>query len=97
MLNKRVIFDRRTGAPRSGYTIEVYAYSTGTSGTSGIALYTYTDHGNGEYSVNVTTSIRATLVITTPLGHVLATSDTNTRHIWLEGDNQVTDPPGSTP
>lgn len=95
MRDSRAIYKKLTGAPASGYTLKAYAYSTGSSGYSGSALYTYTDNSDGTYYADITTTIIGTIVITTPSGSTIVPS--NLIGIKLEGDNQSDiAPPGTT-
>ena len=88
MRDSRIIIDKNIGTPKDGYTLKIYAYSTGnTSGYSGSALYTYTDHGDGSYSVDVTTSVVGTVVITTPNGTVLVPA--NLKGKLFVGDTEL--------
>lgn len=87
----------KSGVPKTGYTIKIYAHSTGTSGYSGSALYTYTDNEDGTYYVDISTTIKGTIVITTPSTTAIVVPD-NYIGMLFEGDNQPTIMPGgSTP
>ena len=89
------IFGKNDGRPKTGYTVEMFAYSTGTSGYSGSALYTYTDNSDGTYYADISTTIKGTIVIETPSnGSVLV--PTNYIGVIFQGDNQPTIAPGGT-
>jgi len=97
MVNK-VYIARPSGNGYAGYeglTVKLYSFSTGTSGYTGVALYTYTDGGDGNYYADITSTIKGTLVITYP-------STTGvTVPAWYKGaiywgDNILTIPSGGT-
>ena len=94
MRDTRTIISTTTGNPVSGYTVKLYAYSTGSSGYSGSALYTYTDATDGTYYADITITIKGTIVVTTVAGNVLVP----TNHIGriFQGDNQPSIEPGGT-
>jgi len=85
----RAILDQESNTGgQAGYTMELYAYSAVDPYYTGSALYTYTDNEDGTYYADITTTIRGTLVITTPL---LATVvPANFRGALFQGDNQLT-------
>jgi len=97
MINK-VFIARPSGNGYVGYeglTVRLFAYSTGTSGYTGSALYTYTDANDGNYYADVTTTIKGTLVVTYP------STTTVTVPAWYKGavywgDNILTIAPGGT-
>ena len=80
---------------KAGYTVQLFAYSTGSSGYSGSALYTYTDAGNGIYYAEITTTIKGTIVITSPTNGTVIVP-TNMIGRIFQGDNQITLQPGGT-
>jgi len=83
------ILGKTDGNPKSGYTVKMFAHSTGTSGYSGSALYTYTDNSDGTYYADISTTIKGTIVINTPSNaSVLVPS--NYIGFLFEGDNQPT-------
>jgi len=88
------VINKTTGAPQNGYTVSLYAYSTGSSGYSGSALYTYTDGQNGTYYADVTTTIKGTVVVVTSGGSTVVPP--NKIGIIVQGDNQPTIQPGGT-
>lgn len=90
--SRTIIVDGRT---KSGYTIKLYAWSSGTSGYSGSALYTYTDNGDGTYYANITTTIRGTIVVTIT-GSTTVTVPSNLIGTIFQGDNQPTIEPGGS-
>lgn len=47
-----------------GYTVKLYNWSSGTSGYTGSALYTFTDGSNGMYYVDCSETFKGTVVIT---------------------------------
>ena len=87
------VLDKNNGNPKSGYTLRLYVYSTGTSGYSGSALYTLTDAGNGQYYADVTNTGRYTLVVTVSTGvHVPSTH----KGFLIDGDDHLLIPPGGS-
>ena len=89
------IVGANTGRLKSGYTVQIFAYSTGSSGYSGSALYTLSDNGDGTYYTEITTTIKGTVVITTPTNGTTVVP-TNKIGIILQGNNQPTIMPGSS-
>ena len=94
MRDSRYIFGKNDGKPKAGYTLKLYAFSTGSSGYTGSALYTYTDNSDGTYYADITTTIKGTFVTTTPTG-VTVVPD-NLIGVIVQGDNQPTIQPGGT-
>jgi hypothetical protein len=88
------IFGKNDGQPKSGYTVKMHAYSTGSSGYSGSALYTYTDNSDGTYYADITTAVKGTIVITTAGASVVVPA--NQIGIFIPGDNQPNIQPGGT-
>jgi len=97
MKHTLTILGKNDGRPKSGYTVKMHAYSTGSSGYSGSALYSYTDNSDGTYYADITTAVKGTIVITTPSSSsVLVPS--NWIGTFFPGDNQPNIAPGgSTP
>jgi len=94
MRDSRYICGKNDGKPKTGYTLKLYAFSTGSSGYTGSALYTYTDNSDGTYYADITTTIKGTFVTTTPTG-VTVIPD-NLIGVIVQGDNQPTIQPGGT-
>jgi hypothetical protein len=91
------VLNKNTGRPISGYAVAIFAWSSGTSGYSGTALYTLTDNGDGTYYIDISTTIKGTVVITTPSSTSVIVP-TNWIGAIFQGDNQPTImPTGSTP
>jgi hypothetical protein len=87
-----VILDKMTGAPRTGYTVRLYAYSSGVAaGYSTPLYYTYTDNLDGSYYTDITTSIKGTVVITLT-GSTFVMVPVTYKGRWFEGENQPTRP-----
>ena len=78
----------RTGQGVTGYVPKIYAYSTGSSGYSGSALYTLTDSGDGLYYADITYSLRGTLVITRTGSTAVVQVPTGYVGYLFDGDNQ---------
>jgi len=95
MYNRIEVKNSATGRGVSGYTVKIYAWSSGTSGYSGAALYTLTDNGDGVYYADVTTTIKGTVVITSS-GSTTITVPTYLIGALFWGDNIVTLEPGGT-
>ena len=89
MRYKRSILNKNSGAGLSGYTVQLFAYSADSPYYTGDALYTLTDNGDGGYYAEVTTTFKATLVITTPDGLTTVVPSGFIGH-KVEGDNQPT-------
>ena len=89
------VLGKASGRPKTGYTVKLYAYSTGSSGYSGSALYTYTDNNNGTYYVDITTAIKGTIVITTPTNSQTVVPS-NWIGVFFPGDNQPNIQPGGS-
>jgi len=81
------ILKASNGSPQSGHTVKLYAWSSGSSGYTGSALYTYTDNSDGTYYVDITTAIKGTVVITLS-GASTPTIPTNYIGVFFPGDNQ---------
>lgn len=94
MRDTRTVLSSMTGNPLSGYTVKLYAYSTGTSGYSGSVLYTYTDATDGTYYADISTTMKGTITVTTSAGNVLV--PTNLIGKIFQGDNQSSIEPGGT-
>ena len=89
MRDARAILDQESNTGgQAGYTMELYAYSAVDPYYTGSALYTYTDNGDGTYYTDITTTIRGTLVITTPLEATVVPA--NFIGALFQGDNQLT-------
>jgi hypothetical protein len=90
------IFGKNSGLPKTGYTLQMFAYSTGTSGYTGSALYSFTDNSDGTYYADISTTIKGTVVITTPAASTVLIIPDNYigRVFW--GDNIPTIEPGGT-
>ena len=88
MRNTKTILNTNTGEGQSGYTMKLHAYSSVSPYYTGAALYTYTDNSDGTYYVDVTTTIKGTIVITTPAATTIVPAN------WIgslfQGDNQPT-------
>jgi len=75
------------GKPKADYMVKAYEHqSTSPYYDSSALIGPYIDNGDGTYYLDVTTTIKATIVITTPGGTV--TVPTNLIGIVLEGDNR---------
>ena len=85
MRDTRSILNTNTGEGQNGYTMKLYAYSATTPYYTGSALYTYTDAGDGTYYADITTTIKGTLVLTTPASTTIVPSNFIGRVFW--GDN----------
>ncbi len=68
--------------------MQIYAYSAADPYYTGSPLYTMTDGGNGTYYADITTTIKGTIVITTPASDTIVPS--NFIGTLIEGDNQPT-------
>ena len=88
MRDTKTILNTNTGEGQSGYTMKLYAYSSVSPYYTGSALYTYTDNADGTYHADITTTIKGTIVITTPNATTLV--PTNWIGAKFEGDNQPT-------
>lgn len=95
MTNSVIIISPQTGRPVSGYTVKIYAYSTGSPYYTGAALYTMTDDGKGNYYADVTTTIKGTIVITSS-GSTVVTVPVNHIGRIFEGENRPDLEPGGT-
>ena len=84
----RTLLDKNTGEAKSGYTMAIYAYSSVSPYYTGSALYTMTDNSDGTYYADITTTIKGTIVITTPSSTTIVPS--NFIGALIEGDNQPT-------
>ena len=88
MINVKRIERKNSGVGLSGYTVAAYAYSSGsTSGYTGVALYTFTDNGDGNYYADVSESVKVTIVVTSPTSEVVV--PTHLIGIKLIGDNEL--------
>lgn len=83
------------GVAVDGYTVKWYAFSTGSSGYTGSALYTMTNTTGGIYYANVTTTFKGTLVITAS-GSTAVVVPAYYKGYLLQGENQLTLKPGGT-
>ena len=81
--------------PAQGYTARVYAHSTASPFYTGFALHTFTDHGDGTYSVDIPTSLKATIVITSANSTAIVVPS-NKIGILLIGDDYAGLAPGGT-
>ena len=91
------ILGKTDGRPKTGYTVEMFAYSTGSSGYSGSALYTYTDNADVTYYADITIAVKGTIVVQTPASGSVLVPD-NWLGVFFPGDNQPNIAPGgSTP
>ena len=88
MRYQRTLLDKNTGEAKSGYTMAIYQYSAVTPYYTGSALYTMTDGADGTYYADITTTIKGTIVITTPSSTTIVPS--NFIGTLIEGDNQPT-------
>ena len=95
MRHNLTILGKNDGRPKTGYTVKMFAYSTGSSGYSGLALYTYTDNSDGTYHTEISTTIKGTVVINTP-ANASVLVPTNFIGVLVEGDNQLTLAPTTT-
>ena len=91
MRDTRSILNKNNGEGQSGYTMKIHSYSGISPYYTGAALYTYTDNGDGTYHVDVTATIKGTIVITTAAGTTIVPSNFIGRVFW--GDNIPTIPP----
>ena len=89
------VMGKTDGKPKTGYTVTLYAYSTGSSGYSGSALYTYTDNSDGTYYADITTAIKGTVVVVTPANSSVLVP-VNWKGVFFPGDNQLNIQPGGT-
>ena len=87
MRNQRTILND-VGAPQTGYTMKIYTYSAASPYYTSPILYTYTDAGDGTYYVDITNTIKGTIVITTPSGTTKVPA--NFIGALFQGDNQLT-------
>ena len=94
MRHSITLMNGNTGLPvTSGYTISAYQYSaTSASAFTGSALYTYSNHADGTYSISVSETFQATIVIFNSDSDQLPVR-ANCKGILIEGDNQPTLPP----
>lgn len=95
MKNGVTVISPQTGRPVSGYTVKIYAYSTGSPYYTGAALYTMTDGGDGTYYVDVTTTIKGTIVVTSSGSTVITVPAMHIGRIF-EGENRPDIEPGGT-
>ena len=89
------VLGKNDGRPKSGYTVKLFAHSTGSSGYSGSALYTYTDNSDGTYYADITIAIKGTVVVTTP-ANASVLVPANFTGVFFPGDNQPNIAPGGT-
>jgi len=89
------IMGKNDGQPKTGYTVRMYAYSTGSSGYSGSVLYTYTDNSDGTYYADITTAIKGTIVVVTPANSSVLVPN-NYTGVFFPGDNQPNIQPGGS-
>lgn len=89
------ILGKNSGLPLTGYTVCLYAWSSGSSGYTGTALYTFTDNSDGTYHADITTTIKATVVVTASGSTSVIVPD-NYIGALFEGNNQPTLTPGRT-
>jgi hypothetical protein len=89
------IFGKNDGQPKTGYTVEMFAHSTGSSGYSGSAVYTYTDNSDGTYYADIVTALKGTIVVTTP-ANASVLVPANYIGVFFAGDNQPNIQPGGT-
>jgi len=87
MRNSRTIIDKK-GDPVAGYTMKIHTYSSASPYYTAVVLYTYTDQGDGTYYVDITNTVRGTIVITTPSG--TSKVPIQFRGALFQGDNQLT-------
>jgi hypothetical protein len=93
MKNRIEVKNANTGLGASGYTVRAYAWSSGSSGYSGAAVYTFSDNGDGIYYAEVSQTFKATIVITNANTTVITVpSQTVGSILW--GDNILTLTPG---
>lgn len=86
MRDTRYILDPN-GKPKANYTVKAYEYqSTSPYYDASSLIGTYEDNSDGTYYLDVATTIKATIVITTPKG--VTRVPTNLIGIVLEGDNR---------
>lgn len=90
-----LIVDRNNRRPSTGYSVKLYAWSSGSSGYTGSVLYTFTDNDNGIYQVDITTTIKGTVVITMPNSTAVVVPN-NYKGFLFQGDNQPTLPRATT-
>lgn len=83
---------KSTGRGLTGYTVKVYAWSSGTSGYSGSAIYEFTDNGDGVYYFNCTYTFKGTVVVTHPDTTVVTVPTHITGALW-HGENVAELPP----
>ncbi len=83
--------------PTAGYTPRIYAYSTGSPFYTGSALYTFTDHEDGTYSVDVTSTLKATIVITAANSTAIVVPANKIGILIIGDDYAGLAPGGSTP
>lgn len=95
MINRIEIKDPSNGLGKTGYTVYAYNYSTNIAGYSGAPVYTATDAGNGIYYFNVTTTFKATIIVTGG-GSTKVANPVQTRGVILWGDNILTLTPGGS-
>ena len=88
MRYQRTLLDKNTGEGKAGYTIAIHAYSAVSPYYTGAVLYTMTDGANGTYYIDITTTIKGTIVITTPSSGTIVPA--NFIGALIEGDNQPT-------
>lgn len=95
MRNTITILGKSDGNPKTGYTVSIHAYSTGTAGYSGPALFTFTDNNDGSYYVDVTLTTKGTIVIVKSGSTSVIVPSNYIGHIF-QGDNQPSLKPGGT-
>jgi len=95
MYTRLEVKNSNSGRGIAGYIVKIYAWSSGSSGYSGSALYTLTDNGDGIYYADITTTIKGTVVITSS-GSTVITVPTYLRGTLFQGDNQLTLEPGGS-
>jgi hypothetical protein len=87
MRDSRVIINKQSGEGQSGYTLSLYTYSSNSPYYTTPKIGDYTDNGDGTYYLDITTTVKGTLVLTTNDDTLVPTNFIG--HLF-QGDNQLT-------
>lgn len=97
MTDERIVLNKRTGLPQTGYTLEAHTWVDGNSMAdydSTTKIGEYSDDGDGTYELDIETTVRAVLILKNASGTAIKIKPSNTnKYLELGGENRPELPP----